>query len=139
MTVTVNMLQLGTMPSGYGREPQEGRKWITTLVNFSTDVSWFFDFTLLQQQKIFSYPQTLIIDNQLNTAAGCDIFVNNAKIVSLSSAVSIAQGGLPFVIPLFAKEPVNVLIQGRSGAGGTAIVTFLNYALLGSPKGNVVM
>jgi len=128
------MLQLGAMPSGYGFEPKEGRRCLSAFVNFGTDVNWFFDFSILQMQKIFSYPQTIVFDNQLNTAAGFDVIVNGTQKV-FSVAAASTSTGFPFVCPIFAKDPVNVLIAGRGGSGGSLVANFLNFALLGGQKG----
>lgn len=135
--ITVNMLQLGAMPSGYGIEPKEGRRCIPALVNFGTDANWFFDFTLLQMQKIFSYPQTIVIDSALNTGAGFDVFVNGSQKVFSVASIALATG-FPFICPIFAKDPANVLISGRGGAAGTLVANFLNFPLLAGQKGFVL-
>lgn len=134
MTVNVNMGSLGFQPTFYGAEPPEGRKVITSLVNWATDTQWFFDFLMLQQQRIFTMLQSIVVDFQLTTTAGFSVFVNG-NLVYDSSTGGLVTTGLPYTIPVFAKNPAKVLLQGRAGIGGSAVVNFCNFPLIGSPKG----
>ena len=129
------MTQLGWTPTDYGCEPREGRKTISALINWATDATWFFDFTILEQQKIFSCVQTIVANFQLTAGNGFDVLVGpSQKIYSVSTA-NLSTSGLPFIIPIFDKEPTLITFVGRAGISGSSLLNFCNFPLIPAPKG----
>lgn len=131
MTSLVQIQTLANLPSCYGKEPPEGRKFIPFTINWGVDQDWKLDCTLLQSLHRFSFVQTLYI-NALNSAANrANVYLDNQLFATIPA------NSAPLLFPIFGGNPTKLEFFGNQGgtATGTLQCFLTNFAIIPAPPG----